>query len=57
MGELAESLRTDELAENAFSLYEQFRPTIPEGVRGWGAKGELDLGQLRKLAQQVGSLA
>jgi hypothetical protein len=27
----------------AFSLYERFRPVIPEGVRGWGAKGELDL--------------
>ena len=27
----------------------QFRPEIPEGVRGWGAKGELDLGRVRTL--------
>ena len=31
-------------------LSEQFRPEIPEGVRGWGAKGELDLGRMRKLS-------
>ncbi len=47
--ELAEALEPDELASRAFSLYEQFRPEIPAGVRGWGAKGELDLGLIRKL--------
>ena len=57
MMKLAEAFRPDELAENAFRLYEQFRPQIPEGVSGWGAKGELDLGLIRKLAQQIGSLA
>jgi hypothetical protein len=24
---------------------------IPEGVKGWGAKGELDLDRISKLAQ------
>jgi hypothetical protein len=44
------ALDPDELAQQGFSLYEQFRPQIPEGVGGWGAKGELDLGRIRKLA-------
>jgi hypothetical protein len=50
MMELASALDPDELAQQGFSLYEQFRPQIPEGVSGWGAKGELDLGRIRKLA-------
>jgi hypothetical protein len=47
---LARHFKPDELRREAFRLYEQFRPQIPEGVQGWGAKGELDLGFLRKLA-------
>ena len=35
---------------NAFSLYEEFRPAIPEGVKGWGAKGNLDIDGIRSLA-------
>ena len=42
-----------ELAQRGFGLYEQFRPVIPEGVQGWGAKGELDLGRISKLANQT----
>jgi hypothetical protein len=49
MTELANALKPDELAEKWFGLYERFRPVIPEGVQGWGAKGELDLDPLRKL--------
>ena len=49
MIELANGFEPDELASQAFSLYEQFRPKIPEGVRGWGAKGELDLARIRRL--------
>ena len=49
MTELANAIKPDELAQRGFGLYEQFRPVIPEGVRGWGAKGELDLGLIRKL--------
>ncbi len=52
MVELASAFEPDELAQRGFSLYEQFRPAIPEGVGGWGAKGELDLGRIRKLAAQ-----
>ena len=52
MMELASAVDPDELAQRGFSLYEQFRPQIPEGASGWGAKGELDLGRIRKLAVQ-----
>jgi hypothetical protein len=38
---LAESYEPDELNRVAFRLYEKFRPEIPKGKRGWGAKGEL----------------
>jgi hypothetical protein len=31
-------------------LYERFRPQIPEGARGWGAKRELDLELIEQLA-------
>jgi hypothetical protein len=46
---LAKRLKPEQLSREAFRLYEQFRPAIPEGVRGWGAKGELDLGRLVRL--------
>jgi hypothetical protein len=32
-------------------LYEKFRPEIPEGKKGWGARGELDLDYIRSLAK------
>ncbi len=51
MEELARSFDPEELALKAFSLYEGFRPEIPSGVRGWGAKGELDLDRIRELAK------
>lgn len=51
MEELARSFGPEELAVEAFSLYERFRPEIPSGVRGWGAKGELDLDLIRELAK------
>lgn len=50
MRALAKALKADRLAQEAFGLYEEFRPTIPEGVAGWGAKGELDLERVRALA-------
>jgi hypothetical protein len=49
MKELASAFDPDELAQQGFNLYEQFRPQIPEGVGGWGARGELHLGGIRKL--------
>ena len=48
---LAKAYKRDELAAKAYDLYERFRPTVPEGTRGWGAKGELDLERIRALAK------
>lgn len=49
---LAQTYPPQELERRAFSLYEQFRPGIPEGVSGWGAAGELSLERIRKLAKK-----
>ena len=49
---LAKACKPRELADSAFSLYERFRPVIPEGVKGWGAKGDLDLNLIQRLAQE-----
>ncbi|HUU58254.1 MAG TPA: hypothetical protein VMZ50_01815 [Phycisphaerae bacterium] len=53
MGHLAGALAPADLAARAYSLYEQFRPEIPAGRRGWGAKGELDLDFIRSLAGEA----
>jgi hypothetical protein len=50
METLAAAFEPEELEQNAFALYEQFRPAIPGGVRGWGAKGALDLDFIVSLA-------
>ena len=49
---LAKAYRPPELAHNAYRLYERFRPAIPAGVKGWGAKGDLDLGLIEALAKE-----
>jgi hypothetical protein len=51
MEQLAASYPPEELAEQAFSLYEGFRPKIAPGTRGWGQKGELDVELIRSLAK------
>ncbi len=51
MATLARADRPRELAAEAFSLYERFRPVASEGERGWGAKGVLDLRQICTLAK------
>jgi hypothetical protein len=50
MRDLTNAFRPEQLLKNAFTLYERFRPAVPEGVRGWGAKGNLDLDRIRSLA-------
>jgi hypothetical protein len=52
MRDLAKSFPPEQLAQQAFALYEKFRPTIPEGKVGWGAKGNLDLDRIRALASK-----
>jgi hypothetical protein len=52
MAALANSLEPAELAAKAYTFYEHFRPSVPEGVTGWGAKGELSLDRIRELAEE-----
>lgn len=49
MADLAGSFEAGALQEAAFGLYEQFRPEIERGKRGWGQKGDLDLALIRSL--------
>ena len=51
MEELAGRFEPEELNRVGFRLYEAFRPEVPADVRGWGAKGELDL---RKIPDAAG---
>jgi hypothetical protein len=52
MEKRARAYKPKELARNAYSLYERFRPDIPAGKRGWGAEGDLDLGLIERLAEE-----
>lgn len=51
MEKLAKAYTPKQLETKAYDLYEKFRPKIPEGTKGWGAKGELDLDYIRSLAK------
>lgn len=48
---LARAFTPRQLETQAFALYEKFRPAVPEGMKGWGAKGELDLDFVLSLAK------
>jgi len=50
METLARSLDPEDLAEQAYALYEKFRPAIPAGTKGWGKAGVLELEKIRALA-------
>ena len=52
MQKLTKSFKPSELAHDAYQMYERFRPTVPEGVKGWGAKGNLDLELIERLAKE-----
>ena len=51
MEKLAKAFTPKQLASEAYSLYEKFRPEIAEGKKGWGMKGELDLEYILSLAK------
>jgi hypothetical protein len=51
MQKLAKAYTPKQLESKAYDLYEKFRPKIPEGKKGWGAKGELDLDYILSLAK------
>ena len=50
MLKLAKSRQPELLAEEAFHPYEAFRPGVPAGESGWGAKGTLSLAKVTQLA-------
>lgn len=50
MEALAASLPPDELNRVGFRLYERFRPEVPDGAEGWGAKAVLDIGRIEEAA-------
>jgi hypothetical protein len=52
MTALARSIPRRELSGRAFALYEKFRPGVPSGERGWGSRGDLDIGRVRALARK-----
>ena len=47
MEDVATRYKPEELNRVGFRLYEAFRPEVPSDVRGWGAKGMLDLTKIR----------
>ena len=51
MEKLAKAYPPKQLESEAYGLYEKFRPKIPEGTKGWGAKGDLDLEYISSLAK------
>jgi hypothetical protein len=51
MRRLAGTFPPNELAVCAFSLYEKFRPAIPDGASGWGAAGVLNLAVIEGLVR------
>jgi hypothetical protein len=50
---LAKSMRSSELAQQGYEIYVTFRPKIPAGTKGWGAKGRLDLDAIRSMSDQL----
>jgi hypothetical protein len=51
MGHLARSMPPETLAVSGYALYVKFRPGVPTGVKGWGARGKLDLNLIRRLTK------
>jgi hypothetical protein len=54
MEKVAKAYTPKELAAESFRLYERFRPEIPSGKMGWGAKGDLNLAVIENLAKRDG---
>ncbi len=53
MTALAASMSADALSKRAFKLYVAFRPTVPAGARGWGAKGTLSVDAIARAGKAV----
>lgn len=44
--------RDEELNKSGFRFYEEFRPTVSGGQKGWGRKGELDLEKIKSVVRR-----
>jgi hypothetical protein len=53
MRALAKAYTPRQLGSMAYVLYERFRPEIPAGARGWGARGPLDVTKIRRMAERA----
>ncbi len=53
MTQLARAYPPKALSECAYDLYVEFRPNVPGGKRGWGAKGRLSLRKIVKMAARA----
>lgn len=53
MEALATSREPEALADEGFRLYEAFRPGVPAGESGWGAKGTLSLKKIEQMARKT----
>ncbi|KAL0037994.1 hypothetical protein WJX79_008926 [Trebouxia sp. C0005] len=51
LAELANSHKAEEIGDHCYRMYEQFRPSVASGQKGWGQKGQLDLTQICQLAE------
>jgi len=51
MEKLADAHWPEARGAHGYALYEAFRPKIPTGTKGWGAKGVLDLAKMKELAK------
>jgi hypothetical protein len=52
MERLAGAYAPTRINEEAFGLYEAFRPQVARGTRGWGQKGTLDLDAIHKMTSK-----
>lgn len=53
MTELARAYAPKALSECAYDLYVEFRPNVPTGKKGWGAKGRLSLRKIANMAARA----
>lgn len=54
---LAKVYPPEKIGSDAYSLYEKIRPQVSGGMKGWGAKGYLDLNLLHQLQEQQKTLS
>lgn len=49
---LSQAYAKEHIGKEAYHLYEQFRPTVAPGKRGWGQKGSPSVRTIRSLIPQ-----